>query len=162
MRPSNRRPGRGVNAFGMRIWSLHPRYLDGKGLVALWRETLLARAVLQGKTKGYTHHPQLLRFKYAEEPLKLIDSYLWRVHEEGLARGYNFDESRIGGERFAVAKLPVTEGQLRYEWQHLRAKLLVRCPEWCDRAGEVELPDPHPLFFAVPGPVEVWERSKGD
>ena len=27
----------------MRIWTLHPEYLDGRGLTALWRETLLAR-----------------------------------------------------------------------------------------------------------------------
>ncbi len=153
-------PPAGVNPDDMRIWSLHPRYLDAKGLVALWRETLLARAVLQGNTKGYANHPQLLRFKYAEEPLKLIDSYLWSVHEEGVARGYRLDPAKIGRERFTVAKLPVTEGQLRYEWRHLRAKLLVRCPEWCERAGDVDLPDPHPLLFAVPGPVEVWEKTK--
>jgi hypothetical protein len=29
-----------------RIWSLHPKYLDARGLVALWREGLLAQAVL--------------------------------------------------------------------------------------------------------------------
>lgn len=37
----------------MRIWSLHPSYLDAKGLVALWRETLLAQKVLLGATVGY-------------------------------------------------------------------------------------------------------------
>ena len=47
----------------MRIWSLHPRYLDAKGLVAVWRETLLAKHVLEGKTKGYKNHPQLNRFR---------------------------------------------------------------------------------------------------
>ncbi len=144
----------------MRIWSLHPRYLDTKGLVACWRETLLARAVLLGNTKGYTNHPQLLRFKYGEEPVKLIDSYLWAVYQEGVARGFNLDATKIGRERFAIAKLPVTEGQLRYEWAHLAAKLLARAPEWFERAGDVDVPDPHPLFFVVPGPVEVWERAK--
>jgi hypothetical protein len=43
----------------MRLWSLHPQYLDPQGLVALWREALLAQAVLRGKTRGYKHHPQL-------------------------------------------------------------------------------------------------------
>jgi hypothetical protein len=33
----------------MRIWSLHPKYLDSKGLVALWRESLLAKNVLRDK-----------------------------------------------------------------------------------------------------------------
>src|SRR5690606_6899395 len=42
----------------MRLWSLHPRYLDRQGLLALWREALLARAVLRGETRGYTLHPQ--------------------------------------------------------------------------------------------------------
>ena len=43
----------------MRLWSIHPRYLDSMGLVALWREALLAQAVLRGETKGYKFHPQL-------------------------------------------------------------------------------------------------------
>jgi hypothetical protein len=146
----------------MRIWSLHPRYLDAKGLVGLWRETLLARAVLLGNTRGYTNHSQLRRFKYEEAPIKLIDSYLCEVREEGLARGYKLDPAKIGSERYTGAKLQVSEGQLRYEWAHLRAKLLVRCPEWCERAGEVDLPEPHPLFFVVPGPVEGWERVDRD
>lgn len=46
----------------MRIWSVHPSLLDAKGLVACWRETLLAQKVLQGLTKGYKNHPQLDRF----------------------------------------------------------------------------------------------------
>ena len=46
----------------MRLWSLHPKYLDIKGLVACWREGLLARKVLLDQTKGYKNHPQLIRF----------------------------------------------------------------------------------------------------
>lgn len=144
----------------MRIWSLHPRYLDAKGLVALWRETLLARAVLLGKTQGYTQHPQLLRFKVEDDPIQLIDSYLWVAHEEGVNRGYHLDRAKIGPDHFAIARLPVTEGQLRYEWQHLSAKLLARAPVWRERIGAVDLPDPHPLFYVVPGGVEVWEKVK--
>jgi len=144
----------------MRIWSLHPRYLDAKGLVALWRETLLARTVLLGNTKGYTQHPQLLRFKVEDDPLTLIDSYLWVAHREGLNRGYNLDPAKIGQDHFAIARLPVTEGQLRYEWQHLAAKLTARSPAWRERIGEVDLPDPHPLFYVTPGGVEVWEKVK--
>jgi hypothetical protein len=41
----------------MRLWSIHPEYLDAKGLVALWREALLAQNVLQCNTKGYKKHP---------------------------------------------------------------------------------------------------------
>ncbi|MGP1680491.1 MAG: pyrimidine dimer DNA glycosylase/endonuclease V [Giesbergeria sp.] len=36
----------------MRLWSLHPQYLDSKALVALRREGLLAQAVLAGLTRG--------------------------------------------------------------------------------------------------------------
>jgi hypothetical protein len=35
------RGGRYLTA--MRIWTVHPRYLDPKGLVAAWREALLAQ-----------------------------------------------------------------------------------------------------------------------
>ena len=51
----------------MRLWSVHPKYLDSKGLVALWREALLAKQVLEGGTKGYRNHPQLDRFKKSGE-----------------------------------------------------------------------------------------------
>jgi len=47
----------------VRIWSLHPKYLDRQGLTACWREALLAQAVLNGATRGYTRHPQLVRFR---------------------------------------------------------------------------------------------------
>ena len=41
----------------MRLWTLHPQYLDPRGLVALWREALLAQKVLLGRTRGYRAHP---------------------------------------------------------------------------------------------------------
>jgi hypothetical protein len=142
----------------MRIWSLHPKYLDAKGLVALWRETLLGRAVLAGQTKGYTNHPQLLRFRGQPDPIAAVDGYLWSVYDEAGVRGYRFEGSKIRGGRIEGARLPVTEGQLRYELRHLHAKLLVRCPEWCARIQSIDLPEPHPLFHVVPGEVEAWER----
>ena len=68
----------------MRLWSLHPSYLDSSGLVALWREGLLARKVLSGQTKGYIHHPQLQRFRETPHPLQTLDAYLKAVHDESL------------------------------------------------------------------------------
>src|SRR5262245_19449975 len=111
----------------MRLWSLHPRYLDPQGLVALWREALLARAVLRGLTKGYRHHPQLQRFQSHAMPRQAISAYLAVVHAEATARGYSFDRSKVGPGR-AVTPLVVTQGQLEYEWRHLRRKLAVRNP----------------------------------
>ena len=75
----------------MRLWTLHPKYLDRQGLLGLWREGLLAQAVLQGKTKGYRHHPQLARFQMHPDPVQAIAHYLREVHEEATRRGYNFD-----------------------------------------------------------------------
>ncbi|MFN3505685.1 MAG: pyrimidine dimer DNA glycosylase/endonuclease V, partial [Caldimicrobium sp.] len=60
----------------MRLWSIHPMYLDARGLVALWREALLARKVLIGETSGYRNHPQLVRFKRSASPLDAINRYL--------------------------------------------------------------------------------------
>src|SRR3954465_6800837 len=97
----------------MRLWSLHPALLDQKGLVALWREALLAQKVLQGKTKGYRFHPQLARFRQ-KAPVTSISAYLWAVHDEASRRGYSFDASRIARKR-QPATLPVNQGQLDFE-----------------------------------------------
>lgn len=140
----------------MRLWSLHPRYLDAKGLVALWREGLLAQAVLAGQTKGYRHHPQLIRFLQSENPNACIATYLSAVHAESLKRGYRFDSSKIG-ESASVKRIAVTRGQRDFEWQHLRAKLESRDPERLSEFGGVAQPEPHPLFRVVKGPVAPWE-----
>ena len=54
----------------MRLWSLDPAHLDRQGLVACWREALLAQAVLAGRTRGYRHHPQLERFRVVPGPVE--------------------------------------------------------------------------------------------
>jgi hypothetical protein len=141
----------------VRIWSIHPRYLDPAGLVALWRETLLAQKVLRGLTRGYRSHPQLTRFAARADPVGVVGAYLAAVADEAAARGYRFDRSRIFGAAPAEP-LTVTDGQMAYEWSHLLAKLAVRSPALhAAHAGE-ESPGLHPLFVAVPGGVEPWER----
>ena len=141
----------------MRLWSLHPRYLDAQGLVALWREGLLARAVLKGETRGYRHHPQLTRFRAHAAPVSALNAYLAAVHAEAIARGYAFDRGKLGPVR-AVSAMTVTDGQLAHEWEHLRRKLAARSPDQHRRWREVAMPDCHPLFELRPGPVEPWER----
>lgn len=140
----------------MRIWSLHPKYLDTKGLVALWRETLLAKHVLEGKTKGYTNHPQLYRFRNSEDPLQAIHQYLESVFEEARTRSYAFDASKFE-KRERKIQLPVTRGQIQYEMQHLLKKLETRDPERFQAMKDFEKVELHPLFIEVEGPVEVWE-----
>ena len=141
----------------MRIWSLHPSQLDRMGLVACWRETLLAQAVFAGRTRGYTRHPQLERFSATGEPLAAVGAYLTGVASEADARGYRFDHSRILTPEAPVERIPVTRGQLDFEWAHLGAKLSARAPEAHERwlAGG---PIPHPLFTPVDGGIEAWER----
>ena len=142
----------------MRLWSLHPCYLDSKGLVALWREGLLALAVLKGNTRGYRHHPQLERFRQAGDPLNALRRYLWAVFEESKARGYRFDSGKLG-RIGAGAALKVTRGQLEYELEHLKAKLRERDPQKLAAVRKLTTPNPHPLFEVIAGPVEAWERQ---
>lgn len=140
----------------MRLWSLHPRYLDVRGLVALWRESLLAQAVLAGSTDGYTRHPQLIRFRNSPSPLESMACYLRVVHGEATRRGYSFDETKINS-RGCAESIAVTRGQLEYEWAHLKYKLQVRNPSWLNELGRHCRPEAHPLFHIVPGPVAEWE-----
>ncbi|PIE04981.1 MAG: DNA lyase [Spirochaetales bacterium] len=147
----------------MRLWSLHPQYLDAKGLVALWREGLLAQKVLAGQTKGYRNHPQLIRFRGQLNPQESIGAYLSGVVLEAERRGYNFQRDKISCPRFSGAmkhlSIPVSSGQIEYERLHLITKLQKR-----DRRKLAELEGldvwlPHPLFSIVEGPVEVWEKT---
>lgn len=96
----------------MRIWSLHPKYLDQKGLIALWRETLLAQKVLQNQTKGYRNHPQLLRFKQTKNPLQAISNYLHIVWQESQNRNYKFNQSKIFYPKTDIQKLESPVGKL--------------------------------------------------
>jgi hypothetical protein len=141
----------------VRLWSLHPRYLDARGLVALWREALLAQAVLRGRTRGYRHHPQLHRFRSHRAPLAAMSQYLRAIHAEAKVRGYAFDRSKIRPSRQRVT-ISVTAGQLEHEWRHLGAKLRRRAPAaWRQWRSATDL-EPHPLFRRRRGGVEPWER----
>lgn len=145
----------------MRLWTVHPKYLDPSGLTAAWREGLLARKVLQGRTRGYQHHPQLIRFKQHPHTLPCVELYLVGLFDESIARGYQFDVTKI--ERLDERRrITETEGQLRYEWAHLLRKLQARSPGIHERWREIDMPDPHPLFRIVPGEVRTWEVGASD
>jgi hypothetical protein len=140
----------------MRLWTVHPRFLDVKGLTAVWREGLLARKVLRGQTKGYTNHPQLIRFRNHPDPLSAIDAFLAAVLNEARNRGYNFDASKID-EHAQAEPIKETIGQLDYEWQHLLNKLQARDPERFEDSRQLH-PAPHPLFVMIKGDVRDWEK----
>jgi hypothetical protein len=143
----------------MRLWSLHPKYLDPRGLVALWREALLAQKVLQGGTTGYRSHPQLERFKSHHDPVAAVATYLQSIFEESLRRGYAFNVRKIGSTRVSE-RISCTRGQLLYEWFHLKKKLAVRCPVKYHEIQHITSPEPHPLFALVDGEREAWEVSQ--
>ena len=171
----------------MRLWSVHPRYLDRQGLTAAWREALLAQKVLTGTTRGYRNHPQLVRFTppgwpppptaraarvpgtaYVPDPRPVappeprdpgpaITTFLHGIADEAAARGYTFDRAKVLHPPEPGLRLEVTDGQLAHEWGHLRAKLAERSPEVLARWSGVAVPDPHPMLVVTPGPVAPWE-----
>ncbi|PID70428.1 hypothetical protein CSB37_01935 [bacterium DOLZORAL124_38_8] len=141
----------------MRIWSCHPQYLDAKGLVALWRETLLAKKVLEGNTKGYTNHPQLDRFKATSHPLNSINAYLEFVWNEATRRGYNFNKTKFE-KTTNIEKISLTTGQLQFEIEHLQNKLQTRDAKKYQENKTLTTFDIHPLFELIDGAIESWEK----
>jgi len=138
----------------MRLWSLDPQYLDRAGLLAVWREGLLAKKVLAGKTIGYKHHPQLIRFR---EKQGLINNYLFCILEESQKRGYRFDATKVK-KSANRAKITVTSGQLHYEFQHLLKKLAKRSPKDYRRLKKTEKIKAHKLFRIIKGGIAGWEK----
>jgi hypothetical protein len=142
----------------MRLWTVHPQYLDAKGLVAAWREALLAQKVLRGATRGYRHHPQLIRFQAQPKPVPAVAAFLAGLADEAGRRGYKFDRSKIARPRF-TGRIPETNGQLLYEWAHLKRKLRARTPAVYRQFRTLAVPEPHPLFRIIPGGVRDWEKK---
>lgn len=142
----------------MRLWTIHPKYLDPVGLVALWREGLLAQAVLRGHTRGYTRHPQLDRFRRQRAPIRVIANYLGVVQAEATKRGYRFDPTKIA-RRGSADPIEVTSGQMEFEWQHLVEKLRGRDVQWLREVDAKIRPQPHPSFRVVSGGIETWEKG---
>ncbi len=145
----------------MRLWTIHPKYLDARGLVALWREALLAQAVLRGRARGYAHHPQLARFRRSRTPVGCIAAFLAAIQAEGARRGYAFDASRIARGAGRAETLAATRGQLAHERAHLLGKLRRRDPDRYEALRAARRVAPHPLFRVVRGGVEDWERREG-
>lgn len=141
----------------MRLWSIHPCYLDSRGLVALWREGLLAQKVIQGTTAGYRNHPQLRRFRNTPDPSGAIAQYLGHIADEADSRGYRFDRNRIINRKFE-GRIPVTTGQIRYEFQHLLNKLKQRSPELHEQLKMIHSIKLNPVMLETTGEVEDWER----
>lgn len=143
----------------LRLWSIHPKYLDAVGLVALWRESLLAQKILKGETKGYKNHPQMKRFRMHPHPLRAISNYLMGIWEESRRRGYNFDRRKIGRQS-ETKKISVTRGQLRHEFGGLCDKLKRRDSLKYQELRSVKKIESHPFFEVIEGGIEEWEKVK--
>ena len=141
----------------MRLWSIHPKYLDVKGLCGLWREGIIARNALLGIKKGYNNHPQLLRFKRQNNPIVFLDTYLLTVYNESIKRKYHFNREKFGLS-FTDLKIEVTEGQVLYELKHLKRKLKIRDAEKYKQLKKIKFPEVNPVFKVVIGDIESWER----
>ena len=141
----------------MRLWSLHPSYLDTKGLVAVWREGLLALHVLRGQTQGYRHHPQLIRFQNHPEPIAALSFYLHVIVDEAEKRNYHFRREKLE-VRQIVQPINVTADQLIYETEHLQKKLKLRDPQKLSLLETLTQFEAHPLFQTIPGKIETWEK----
>ncbi len=144
----------------MRLWSIHPKYLDRKGLLALWRESLLAQKVLFEKTRGYKKHPQLERFKQHSKPLKAIGFYLYDIYKESRRRGYSFKKDKISRINKNIKPIKVSQGQISFEVKHLAAKLKKRDRESFSRILKIKKIKLHPLFVSAKGGRESWEKHE--
>lgn len=157
----------------MRLWSVHPKYLDKQGLTACWREGLLAASVLRridaGEIKvGYRNHSQLVRFKAQAKPRVMVSEYLHYIVDEATTRKYSYDRSKLFPRIGLAACMELTTGQLGFEWWHLLNKIMTRSPDWVKKnlSGIGNLTvlqiqaqvDPHPLFTLVKGEVADWEK----
>ncbi len=143
----------------MRLWTIHPQYFDRQALTACWREGLLAQSVLGKEEGGYSHHPQLLRFRAAAEPQATLRTFLHGIADEADSRGYHFARERILGPAGRTGAITVTAGQRDFEWGHLNRKLLQRSPRVAARWSGLAVPEVHPVFRVVPGEIEPWERG---
>lgn len=145
----------------MRLWSLHPKYLDTKGLVSAWREGLLALKVLEGNTRGYKNHPQLIRFKKCSNPIKAINNYLWYLLDESLLRGYLFNKEKINiGNGKYEEKIIVTKGQVEYEMKLLLRKLEKRDINVYEEVVKIQEIEVNSIFRIIEGGIAEWEKVK--
>ncbi len=143
----------------MRLWSLHPKYLDAKGLLAVWREGLLAKKAIAGRTGGYRNHPQLIRFRNCKNPAYAINAYLFEIYKEAQRRKYSFDSRKIK-KQGARGIIPVPSGQMKFEFRHLLKKLKQRDRGAFEKLKKVRRIKTNPVFRITCGRMASWEKRQ--
>lgn len=140
----------------MRLRSIHPKYLDTKWLLAVWREWLLAKHVLEWKTKWYKNHPQLIRFKIYENSIGWINNYLSHILLESKNRWYKFDWSKVKFNKDQRI-INVTKWQIAFEFKHLLKKLKSRTPIKYKEIKDIKEIETHPTFKIIEWNIEKRE-----
>ena len=146
----------------MRIWSLHPQYLDQKGLGGQWEEGIIAQNTLFFQEGKYLNYPVLHRVKAHQEPVAWIGMYLNEILKEAnVNRGYNYNDQLIKQLK-PTLPMPVTRGQLYYEWTLLQGRLQKRDPVKMSLNDGVDINNikANPMFYVIDGDIEDWERVK--
>lgn len=151
----------------MRVWSIHPKYCDTPRLNGMWREGLLAKAVIEGTTPkgGYRKHSQAERLKVHPDPVKLINHILYEVWKVAQERGFKYDikklNKRIVDEPLST-KLEVTRGQIEYEFNFMQHKIGAVDTRYKINTEEVRKNgiEVNPCFKIVPGDIMDFEKEK--
>ena len=141
----------------MRLWSVSFKYLDAKGLLAVWREGLLAKNVLEGKTKGYKNHPQLQRFKNSKNPILMINVYLHFIVDEAEKRNYNFNREKLLKRSKTFDEIFVNDKLVEYEFSHLMKKLKIRDERRFENLISIKKIEVNFTFKIRKGEIENWE-----
>jgi Pyrimidine dimer DNA glycosylase len=143
----------------MRLWTIDPIYLDTKGLVAAWREGLLAKKVLEGKTSGYKNHPQLVRFFERDDPIVMITKYLNEIYKEAKKRRFKFNYSKISNVIVNTNEMISTSNkQIEYEFELLKSKLEKRDLKKLNEIKDEVIIKINRTFKRRIGTIENWER----
>jgi hypothetical protein len=80
----------------MRVWTIHPKYLDDKGLGGVWMDALLVQKLVHGGECGnYRKHPQCQRWLKGPMERYLLSIYLIEVWLEAKMRGFDYKHEKI-------------------------------------------------------------------
>lgn len=158
----------------MRLWTIHPKYLDGKRLTSQWKEGIQMMHIWKeigenpepAKRLGYVSHPQVRRLSnllVADSGLisLLLHQHLTAVHEESVQRSYSFNKKLIDDlapDCKNAPKVYVTMGQVAYEF----ALMATKNNEWSQKVAIDPYMLCNPIFQVVSGSIESWEKTKDE
>jgi hypothetical protein len=143
----------------MRIWSIHPKYLDSKELLNLWNETIQAKNEFLTKFSGHFSNKQLERFLDLKNPLEAINSYMSSIYREAVKRDFSVDDSFMDWDFDDSIQIPVTAGQISHEISKLKSRLRERDEKKLQKLNGRTFLELHPIFYSVPGTIEEWEND---